>query len=78
METNNELELAWEFIEHTSTSIFLTGKAGTGKTTFLRTLSIFIKNVDVITISNDMNILEEISSLSKSKYSLRILIIEGR
>ena len=38
METNNELELAWEFIEHTSTSIFLTGKAGTGKTTFLRSI----------------------------------------
>ena len=58
--------------------LILLGKSGSGKTTFLRTLSIFIKNVEVITISNDMNILEEISSLSKSKYSLRILIIEGR
>lgn len=38
MEHNNELELAWEFVEHTGVSIFLTGKAGTGKTTFLRTL----------------------------------------
>ena len=38
MEYNNELELAWEFVEHTGISIFLTGKAGTGKTTFLRTL----------------------------------------
>ena len=38
METNNELELAWEFVEHTSTSIFLTGKAGTGKTTFLKSI----------------------------------------
>lgn len=35
---NPELELAWEYAEHTGTSIFLTGKAGTGKTTFLRTL----------------------------------------
>ena len=35
---NHELELAWEFAEHTGVSIFLTGKAGTGKTTFLRTL----------------------------------------
>jgi len=38
MEQNRELALAWEFAEHTGVSIFLTGKAGTGKTTFLRTL----------------------------------------
>lgn len=37
-ESNKELELAWQLIEHTGTSIFLTGKAGTGKTTFLRKL----------------------------------------
>ena len=29
---------AWDFVEHTGISIFLTGKAGTGKTTFLRTI----------------------------------------
>ncbi len=34
-----EKNLAWEFIEHTNKSVFLTGKAGTGKTTFLRTLT---------------------------------------
>lgn len=38
MENNKELSEAWEFVEHTGTSIFLTGKAGTGKTTFLRTV----------------------------------------
>ena len=27
---------AWDFVEHTGRSIFLTGKAGTGKTTFLK------------------------------------------
>lgn len=37
-ERNHELELAWEYVEHTGVSIFLTGKAGTGKTTFLHTL----------------------------------------
>ena len=31
MEKNNELRTAWEFVEHTGHSIFLTGKAGTGK-----------------------------------------------
>ena len=35
---NEELRTAWDFVEKTGTSIFLTGKAGTGKTTFLKTL----------------------------------------
>ncbi|WP_203258853.1 helix-turn-helix domain-containing protein [Hyunsoonleella ulvae] len=35
---NRELELAWEFVNNTNRSIFLTGKAGTGKTTFLHRL----------------------------------------
>lgn len=36
MKTNEALQQAWDFVEHTGISIFLTGKAGTGKTTFLR------------------------------------------
>ena len=36
MSVNNELKAAWEFVEKTGRSVFLTGKAGTGKTTFLR------------------------------------------
>ena len=35
---NRELRTAWEFVENTGRSIFLTGKAGTGKTTFLKTV----------------------------------------
>ena len=38
MENNPDLQLAWQFIENTGTHLFLTGKAGTGKTTFLREL----------------------------------------
>ncbi|MEL5895840.1 AAA family ATPase [Bacteroides sp. GD17] len=38
MEQNTELALAWQFVENTGTHLFLTGKAGTGKTTFLRKL----------------------------------------
>ena len=38
MEQNKELRTAWDFVEHTGRSIFLTGKAGTGKTTFLKTV----------------------------------------
>ena len=36
MEKNEQLRQAWDFVEHTGKSIFLTGKAGTGKTTFLK------------------------------------------
>lgn len=36
MEQNIELCTAWDFVENTGRSIFLTGKAGTGKTTFLK------------------------------------------
>lgn len=35
---NSELSLALGFAEYTNRNIFLTGKAGTGKTTFLRNL----------------------------------------
>lgn len=35
---NRELTLAHNFVRHTGNHIFLTGKAGTGKTTFLQTL----------------------------------------
>jgi len=35
---NPELTLAREFVEHTGHHVFLTGKAGTGKTTFLKNL----------------------------------------
>ncbi len=38
MSKNPELDLAWDFVEKTDRSIFLTGKAGTGKTTFLHSL----------------------------------------
>ncbi|MCH5311191.1 MAG: AAA family ATPase [Prevotella sp.] len=38
MAHNAELRRAWQIVESTGTNIFLTGKAGTGKTTFLRTL----------------------------------------
>ena len=38
MTQNTELRNAWDFVEHTGRSIFLTGKAGTGKTTFLKTV----------------------------------------
>lgn len=38
MDINEQAQLAWNIIETTNTNLFLTGKAGTGKTTFLRRL----------------------------------------
>ncbi|MDE7420618.1 MAG: HRDC domain-containing protein [Muribaculaceae bacterium] len=35
---NKQMELAWRLVEHTGANVFLTGKAGTGKTTFLKRL----------------------------------------
>ncbi len=35
-ETNYELQLAEGYVEHTGCHVFLTGKAGTGKTIFLK------------------------------------------
>ena len=37
-QSNEQLDLAWQFLERTGVNVFLTGKAGTGKTTFLRRL----------------------------------------
>lgn len=36
MQSNPEIEKAWRIVNHTNKSLFLTGKAGTGKTTFLK------------------------------------------
>ncbi len=38
LQTNQELKLAYDFVQYTNQNIFLTGKAGTGKTTFLKSL----------------------------------------
>ena len=35
LQTNPQLELAFEYVRNTNKSLFLTGKAGSGKTTFL-------------------------------------------
>ena len=35
-QANNELNQAWEIVEETGNNLFLTGRAGTGKTTFLK------------------------------------------
>lgn len=37
-DSNPQLKLAFNYVQYTNQNIFLTGKAGTGKTTFLKTL----------------------------------------
>lgn len=50
MKTSNpELRLAEEFVRHTNCHIFLTGKAGTGKTTFLHDIQKQIHKRTVVT-----------------------------
>ncbi len=39
-QSNPQLELAYDFIQYTGQNLFLTGKAGTGKTTFLKNLKL--------------------------------------
>lgn len=46
---NKELHLAKDFIEETGCNVFLTGKAGTGKTTFLHDLKQTCKKRTVVT-----------------------------
>ena len=38
--TNPQLDLAFDFVQYTGQNLFLTGKAGTGKTTFLKNLKL--------------------------------------
>lgn len=38
MQMNQQFDLAFNFLQNTGTHLFLTGKAGTGKTTFLKKL----------------------------------------
>jgi len=46
---NPELQLANDYVQHTGCNIFLTGKAGTGKTTFLHTLQGTISKRMIVT-----------------------------
>ncbi|MGB5834467.1 MAG: AAA family ATPase [Thiohalocapsa sp.] len=46
---NPQLQLAQEFVRATSQSVFLTGKAGTGKTTFLHTLKADLRKRMIVT-----------------------------
>jgi hypothetical protein len=39
-ESNPQLDLAFDFVQYTGQNLFLTGKAGTGKTTFLKNLKL--------------------------------------
>ncbi|MDE5573052.1 MAG: hypothetical protein K2I94_04775, partial [Muribaculaceae bacterium] len=45
---NNEFQQVWQLVNHTNRSVFLTGKAGTGKSTFLRYITENTKKPHVI------------------------------
>jgi DNA (cytosine-5)-methyltransferase 1 len=76
----NTIQDVYEEIDSSGRGSFLIllGNSGSGKTTFLRTLDLFIENVEILTISNEMDIKESINKLSESNFELRIIVIEGR
>lgn len=49
LKSNKEIELASDFLTKTGAHIFLTGRAGTGKTTFLRNILLSINKRAVVT-----------------------------
>ena len=49
---NKELKLATDYVQQTGNHIFLTGKAGTGKTTFLHNLKNITTKQLIITAPN--------------------------
>ena len=49
--TNLSFQLASDFVNYTSATLFLTGKAGTGKTTFLK----YVKENEVKNVSEKSN-----------------------
>ena len=58
--------------------LILKGSSGCGKTTFLKTLNIFLENIEIETITNNMDLVSSINNLSHSSKDMRIVIIEGR
>lgn len=52
IDTNNKQQmLAYELIAHTNSSFFLTGRAGTGKTTFLKNIQEQVKEKQFLTLA---------------------------
>ena len=49
--TNEEFNYAVEFVQHTDKFLYLTGKAGTGKTTFLKYLVYLRKHPNPLNIN---------------------------
>lgn len=58
--------------------LILHGKSGSGKTTFLHTLPLFLKNIEIVSIGNDEDIDSNLSTLKLTDRDFRIIIIEGR
>ena len=51
MQSNPEIEKAWRIVNHTNKSLFLTGKAGTGKTTNAKEFAKRISQKEICIVS---------------------------
>jgi len=69
---NAEARLAHDLVLHTSSNLFLTGKAGTGKTTFLRNLCQELKKNYVIVAPTGIAALNAEGSTLHSQFQLPI------
>ncbi len=58
--------------------VILRGESGAGKSTFLNTLQIFRKDVEVVSIPNSDAIADSLKGLPPTIKTLRVLVIEGR
>lgn len=58
--------------------LILKGRSGCGKTTFLNTLSIFMRDVEVMSVHNNVDVVSTLQSLAPSRNKLRIVVVEGR
>jgi energy-coupling factor transporter ATP-binding protein EcfA2 len=81
------VDVALKHIKHVSTDmnaagrgafLLFRGDSGSGKSTFLNTLGMFLEGVEVLSISRDQPIEGVLSDAHPTAAKLRVLIIEGR
>ena len=58
--------------------LILKGQSGCGKTTFLRTLPIFMENIEVCTLDNSSPLETAFDNFQLQRAGFRVIVIEGR
>ena len=58
--------------------LLMRGDSGSGKSTFLHTLSLFRENVEVASIPREADLPSTLRGMTRATYALRVLIVEER